>query len=212
MDQLTVGIKARTINRLDPTGEVDIDGKLYQAETSMFGGPPHRLPIGPDREVEVTGWRRDGRDRVILLVKDPANAIANEPDTSFSEQPSKPVLTSRPAPTLSLEERVRILEQMRETARGGSDLDSPGVTRPTGGAPGAFAWFLLTFGQFMSIVGCAAALIYPLIALPEVAQLRQRYPELPNPSLRIILFCALGFLYSAAMFVVFSTCKERYSD
>lgn len=73
---------------------------------------------------------------------------------------------------------------------------------------GGVGWLLLTFGQIVSALGCLAAPAYPLIALSEAAPVRERVRDAPDPTLWIVGGAVLGFLYSAAMFVVFTRCKR----
>jgi hypothetical protein len=73
---------------------------------------------------------------------------------------------------------------------------------------GGVGWLLLAFGQVVSALGCMASPVYVLVALSRAADVRERVRDAPNPTLWIVVGAILGFLYSAAMFVVFSRCKR----
>lgn len=66
---------------------------------------------------------------------------------------------------------------------------------------------LLSFGQIISILGCMAAMIYPYGYMSYTAVLKKKVPNTPDYTIWIICAAVAGFLYSAAMFVVFSRCK-----
>jgi hypothetical protein len=194
---------------LDPSGQVEVDGSIFQAETSMFGAAPRRAPIPPDCVIVVSGWRAHNEYGVVLLVNDPT-AAAPDPGAAVTGEAQGP---GPPPPPATPEERIEALERqlqgvLRAVSRNRpAERSSPA---PRVEEPGGFGWLLLTFGQIVSALGCAAAPIYALVALSQAAAVRERVRDTPNSTLTlwIIVGAVLGFLYSAAMFVVFTRCKR----
>jgi hypothetical protein len=107
MDVPSVGSTGRTLTPIAPTGQVEVDGLLFQAETSLFGDDPKRPPIPADRLVVVSAWRADGQHGAILTVSDPT-----APASASDAEPA-PVPTPPPTP----EERIRLLERQLELMR-----------------------------------------------------------------------------------------------
>jgi hypothetical protein len=80
--------------------------------------------------------------------------------------------------------------------------------RDLGHGDDPFAWVCLTVGQVVSVLGCAASALFPFwyIAVPmQPPRTSLDYWVMPG----VILGAFIGFLYSAAMFVVFSRVKRR---
>ena len=113
MNAPTTGSAGRTLSAVAPTGQVEVDGVAYQAETSMFGADPGRPPIPAGRAVVVSGWRTDGEHGVVLLVSDPTAPAAGPRPSDAGPAASAPP-ASPPAPSYQAvrqEERIRSLER-----------------------------------------------------------------------------------------------------
>jgi len=155
--------------------------------------------------VVVSGWRADNEHGVVLLVTDPTAAI-----TDVGAAVTVAGQDASPPPQPTTEERMDALERQLQgvlrTASWNRSAERP-FRAPRAEESGRVEW-LLTFGQFASALGCVAAPLYALIILSRAAEVRERVPNAPNPALWVVVGAALGFLYSAAMFVVFTRCKR----
>ena len=207
LDHPPVGSQGRSLTRLDPSGQVEFDGSVFQAETSMFGAAPRRAPVPPDRVIVVSGWRMDNEHGVVLLIADPTAPV---PEPGAAVAGAVPDAGPSPPPPTP-EERIEALERqlqgvLRTVGRSRSSEHSVPVQRVE--EEGGVGRLLLTFGQVMSAVGCIATPVYALVALSRAADVRERVRDAPNPTMWIVVGAALVFLYSAAMFVVFGRCKR----
>lgn len=84
----------------------------------------------------------------------------------------------------------------------------PVAAERPGPRPPAVGDLLLTFGQVASFLACVAIPIYAGGAVSAAAAVRDRVPGAPNPTFWIVSGAVLSFLYSAAMFVVFTRCNQ----
>lgn len=208
MNHPSVGSTGRALTPLAPAGRVEVGGMIYRAETAMPGAGP-RPPVPAGREVVVSGWRADAEFGVVLLVTDTLAPPADAPPS----EPAPP-----PPPTLppTTEERVDTLERESREARL-RRRDDPPEPWPEGELPppADIGWYLLTFGQLVSALGCFGAPVYALLVLGRSSPAAQRAAdaarqaaETPNPTAWVLLQALLAFLYSAAMFVVFTRVKR----
>lgn len=199
MNPPSIGSQGRCLTRLDPYGLVEVGGRAFRAEAPMHGRDPSRAAIAPDRVVVVSGWRLDNEFGVVLFVVDPTVPV--RPPGTDSAPPTDP---GPPAPPPTPEERIaaleRQLQRMPSALLAARPPERDSFTPPP--QDGGIAGLLLSFGQFVSVLGCIGSSIYLLIVLGTESPL----PSVPK---YWFLLAAIGsFLYSAALLVVFTRCKR----
>ena len=87
-----------------------------------------------------------------------------------------------------------------------ADDDAPRTVEERPAGLGAVGDFLLTFGQIVSLFLCACALVTPLVAFLEMVR-GEAWVGVPQ-LVGLVAGAAFAFLFSAALFVVFTRVKR----
>lgn len=154
MNTPTTGSAGRTLTAVAQTGQVEVSGVAYHAETSLFGADPGRPPIPADRAVVVTGWRADDQHGVILVVRDPTALEVEPPPDAGPVAPVRAPVPSYQA--AQQEERIRSLErQLASRPPAGNALGTIGLFAGLGLAVGLLFSFATYRGTGLVVNPCA---------------------------------------------------------